>query len=319
MIFMITTNNTPRYHPQIQPIPASFSQTKPYPATSSAIFVAYPNSNLRHLSNEYRWQNQLLYLAKSKQKVINLKYISCQIITKGDNMEEYLKEFHTQLKKHEGSLVKVNAIKSLNRNAKEYLNKLSKLEKIGKVEWGWYYITPKIQPKNALEFLAKDKNFKIIIGQTAASFWNHDFIHRDSIRIAVNNHSYKKAVESFAAKRGWRINAEYSRHADKIKRKKIGNLFVEDMVGTIVDCIKQWAFMDAIALLSTNSEELVKRDLMRESYWSRVSGSNVRVKQVIEYSAAKLGLRKFAGRANIKEDFIRRVLDEAVDKVVEFG
>ena len=307
------------FNPQTKPIHVSFSQTKPYLAASSAIFVACSLGNLRSLSDDFRIQNQLLHLAKNEQKVINLKYLSCQTIIKGDNMEEYLKEFHTRLKRHEGSLAKVSTVKSLNNNAKEYLNRLSKLETIEKVEWGWYYITPKIQPRNALEFLAKDMNFKIVVKATAASFWNHDFIHRDSISIAVNNHSYKKAVESFAAKRGWRISAEYSRHADKIKRKKIGNLFVEDRAGTIVDCIKQWAFMDAIALLSANSEELVKRDLMRESQWSRVSGSNVRVKQVIEYSAAKLGLRKFAGRAGIKEDFIRRVLDEAVEKVVEFG
>ena len=306
-------------HPQSRAINALSSQTKPYSTFPFPKLVACTTSKTSRLSNGFRIQNQLLYLAKSKQKVINLKYIYCQTIIKGDNMEKYLEEFRSQLKKHEGSLVKVSAIKSLNRHAKEYLNRLSKLKKLERVEWGWYYITPKVQPKNALEFLAKDRNFKIIVGTTAASFWNLDFIHRDSVDMAVDNHSYKKAVESFAIKRGWRVNAEYSRHADKIRRKKFGNLAVEDREETIVDCVKQWAFMDALALLSANRKELAKGDLMKESHWSRVSGSNVRVKQVIEYAAAKLGLKKFAGRADIKEDFIKRVLDEAVEKVVEFG
>jgi hypothetical protein len=56
--------------------------------------------------------------------------------------------------------------------------------------------------RDAWEFLAKDKGFKVIIKQTAASIWNYDFIHRDVFRLAVNNRSYKRALEAFAKKHG---------------------------------------------------------------------------------------------------------------------
>lgn len=226
-----------------------------------------------------------------------------------------MKEFHNQLKKYEGSLVKVSSIKGLNAHAKEYLIKLAKLEKVEKVTWGWYYITPKTQPENTLEFLAEDKNFKVVVSQSAASIWNQDFIHRNTVTIAVNSLSYKRALEAFAKKHGWYISVEYDKISVEIKHRKIGNLLVEDREQTIIDCMKKWAFVDAIATLSA-SRNLSFRQLIKDSFWVRVFGTNIRVKQAIEYATYKL---KVSGRrVNIKNEFVQRELDEAIAKVSEF-
>ncbi|MEX2704840.1 MAG: hypothetical protein Q6352_006225 [Candidatus Freyrarchaeum guaymaensis] len=44
---------------------------------------------------------------------------------------------------------------------------------------GWYYIPEK---RDVWDFLARDKHFKVLIKQTAASIWNHDFVHRNVYR-----------------------------------------------------------------------------------------------------------------------------------------
>lgn len=227
-------------------------------------------------------------------------------------MERYLEEFHNQLKKYEGNLVKVSSIKRMNKHAKEYLIKLAKSGKIEKIAWGWYYIIPRVEPITALDFLSKDKNFKVVIGQSAASFWNQDFIHRDTVSIIVDRLSYKRALETFAKKRGWSIIIEYNKNARDIKRKKFGNLLIEDPEQTIIDCMKRWAFIDAAAVLVANKDRLNRKKLMESSYWARISGTNVRVKQAIEYICKSKDGRK------IKNEFIRTGLDEAISKVSEF-
>jgi len=231
-------------------------------------------------------------------------------------MERYLIEFYKKLNKYESSLIKVGSIKSLNIHAKEYLNKLAKSGKIEKIAWGWYYITPKKEPATALEFLARDKNFKVVVDQSAASFWNQDFVHRNAVTIAVNSLPYKKALESFVKRRGWNISIEYDKKLDKIKYRNLGNLLVEDRERTIIECMKRWAFIDAIAVLAANKNLSFQR-LMKDSFWIRISGTDTRVKQAIEYSVYKLF--KTGGRkVDIKNEFIRAELDEAISKVSEF-
>lgn len=231
-------------------------------------------------------------------------------------MENYLKEFYKRLKKYEGSLVKVSSIKNLNIYAKEYLIKLAKFGKIEKIAWGWYYILPKVEPRDALEFLAKDRNFKVVIGQTAASFWNQDFIHRNVVTISVNNLSYKKALEAFAKKRKWNMLIEYNKRGENIKYTKFGNLLIEDRHQTIIDCMKRWAFIDAIAILSAN-KNLSFHQLIKNSFWIRISRTDVRVKQAIEYVVCKLP-KDGETKIDIKNEFIRAELDEAISKVSEF-
>lgn len=68
-------------------------------------------------------------------------------------------------------MVKVEDIKN-EPNAREYLNKLAKAGLVERVRWGWYWIPDKI--KDPWDFFEKDKGFKIISHQTAASLWNSD-------------------------------------------------------------------------------------------------------------------------------------------------
>jgi len=69
--------------------------------------------------------------------------------------------------------------------------------------------------------LEKDKNFKVISAQTAASFWNNDFVHRDVYVLKVKDRSYGKALKEFAKKKGWNVEAEYSK--DPSKRARFNN------------------------------------------------------------------------------------------------
>ena len=76
-------------------------------------------------------------------------------------MVEYLQRFYERLRKeYAGSLVKVENIKPMEPNAKEYLNKLAKAGLIEKVRWGWYWVPDKI--RDPLDFFEKDKGFKMV-------------------------------------------------------------------------------------------------------------------------------------------------------------
>jgi len=116
-------------------------------------------------------------------------------------MANYLERFNKRLRKrYAGCLVKVEDVKKVEPNAKEYLNKLAKAGLIEKVRWGWYWVPDDV--KDPWDFFKKDKGFKIISCQTAASLWNNDFIHRDAYALKVSDRSYAKALEEFAKKRG---------------------------------------------------------------------------------------------------------------------
>ena len=162
-------------------------------------------------------------------------------------MPEYLTKFNEKLRPFKGSLVRVKSVKSIEPNAKEYLNKLSKEGLIERVKWGWYWIPAEI--KDVWDFLEKDKNFKVVSAQTAASFWNNDFVHRDVYVLKVKEKSYGKALKEFARKKGWSIEVEYLKDPAKIKYRKVGNLLVEDIEENVIACLQNWAFTDAFATL----------------------------------------------------------------------
>ena len=233
----------------------------------------------------------------------------------------YLQQFYEKLRKWEGGLVKVETVKSIEPNAKEYLNKLSKEGKIERVVWGWYWIPDEI--KDVWDFLAKDKNFKIISIQTAASFWNYDFIHRDVCVLKVTNSSYGKALIEFCKKRGWNVVVKRIKPSE-VKFTKIGNLFVETIEDTIIECIKNWAFMDAFATLYVNREKINLGSLYNKVYWKRISGTNIRIGQALKYGCYKTNelikksLFPVKGK-KLKDEFIRREIDEAIERVVELG
>jgi hypothetical protein len=236
-------------------------------------------------------------------------------------MPEYLEEFHEKLRAFEGSLVRVKFIKSIEPNAKEYLNKLSKEGLVERVKWGWYWVPTEI--KDIWDFLEKDKNFKVVFAQTAASFWNNDFIHRDVYVLKVKDRTYGKALKEFGKKKGWNIEVEYSKDSSKIKYRKIGNLLVEDIEDNVIDCLQNWAFTDAFATLYENRDRINLDKLYKESYWKRISKTDVRVKQALEYGFHRIGELsgvKFPHREpKLEDDFVRREIDEAVEKVVELG
>jgi hypothetical protein len=236
-------------------------------------------------------------------------------------MPDYLKEFHERLREWQGSLVRVKTVKEIEPNAKEYLNKLSKEGSIERVKWGWYWVPTEI--RDIWDFLGKDKNFKVVSAQTAASFWNNDFVHKDVYVLKVKDKSFGKALKEFGKKRGWDIEVDYSKDPSKIKYKQIGNLFVEDMEDNVIECLQNWAFIDAFATVYENRDRINLDRLYKESYWKRVSKTDVRVKQVLEYGfhqMAKLGdVRIPHKEPRFNDNFVKKEIDEAVEKVVELG
>lgn len=236
-------------------------------------------------------------------------------------MQPYLKEFYGKLGRYKGSLVRVSTAKKLDKNAKEYLAKLAKQGIIEKAAWGWYYIKPE-KEVDVFEFLRQDQNFKALVNQSAASFWNQDFIHRETLTAVVCDKPLKKAMETFARKMGWNLVVEHNKDARKLKVIKIRKLAIEVPDETAVECMRNWAFTDAISVLVANRGSIDWEGLARKSYWTRIPGTNVRVRQAIEYAAHRLNKRKMlkfgARNAVIKNDFVKQELDEALDKVLEF-
>jgi hypothetical protein len=226
-------------------------------------------------------------------------------------LDEYLREFRKRLDGHKGSLVKVASVRS--PHAKEYMPKLAKEGGIESVAWGWYYVPGRREPEAPLDFLAADGNFKVLTGQTAASVWNGDFIHREAVTLTVDDPSYGRALQSFGKKKGWSFAVDYNPKARKIRTKKIGKLLVQAPEATVVDCFKRWAFVDAVATLNPRMH-LDK--LARESYWARIPKTDVRIGQALTYVSHRL----FGAEADaqISDDFVRRGLDEAIEKVKEF-
>ena len=236
-------------------------------------------------------------------------------------MPGYLTEFNEKLSPFKGSLVRVNSVRNIEPHAKEYLNKLAKEGLIERVKWGWYWIPTKVE--DFWDFLEKDKNFKVISAQTAASFWNNDFIHRNVYVLKVKDKSYGQALKEFSKKKGWNVEVEYSKDASKIKYRKVGSLRVEDIEENVIECVQNWAFADAFATLFENRHKINLDRLYKESYWRRVSKTNVRVKQALEYGfhqVSELGGVEFPHReTKLEDDFVKREIDEAVEKVVELG
>lgn len=228
-------------------------------------------------------------------------------------MDPYLERFRHRLGKYEGSLLRVASVSE--PHAKEYLSKLARQGAVERVDWGWYYVPSRTPPRTPFEFLAQDRNFKVVTRQSAASLWNADFIHRDIVTVAVEDLSYGRALEALARRHGWKFSIDYNPEARDIPMKRIGGLRVEDRGQTVIDCIKRWAFVDALATMAAHRE--VRWDhVARDAYWLRISRSDVRVGQALEYVTH--GLFHVGGEIHIRDDFVRRQLDEAIEKVREF-
>lgn len=171
--------------------------------------------------------------------------------------------------------------------------------------------------------MAKDKNFKVIIKQTAASIWNYDFVHHNVYRLAVKDESYKKALEKFARMMGWKFEVEYY---DKIpyEYKTIDGLNVETPESSIVSCMTEWSFTDAFAVLYFRRNEISLNKVKVLGRWKRISRTNIRVWTSVKYGC-KLFNEYFNQKifkirsAELKQNEVKELIEEAVEKVLEFA
>ena len=234
----------------------------------------------------------------------------------------YLDEFEARLAKDwSGSLFSLSSIRRIHPRAKEYLYRLTKGNGVRRIAWGWYWMP--VSYRDAWEFLAMDRGFKVIIKQTAVSIWNYDFIHRDVFRLAVNDQSYKRALEVFAKSMSWNFEVEFHRKIP-YEYKKVNDLFIETLESCIVNCLAEWSFIDAFAALYFRRREINFDKLRNLGRWKRVSKTNLRVWSLIKYGCKlineHLGREIFKFKAvEIKQDDVRELVNEAVEKVVEFA
>lgn len=213
----------------------------------------------------------------------------------------------------------MRSIETIERNAKEYLSKLARTGVIEKVTWGWYWIPD--SATDIWQFLRKDKNFKVVSSQTAASIWNGDFVHRDVYVLKVTDASYGRALQEFVKKRGWKVELEYVK-PNEVRYKHVDGLLVEDVEESIIECVRKSAFTDAFATLYAHRNRINPGKLAQRAYWTRISGSDVRARQVLAYgyhAANKLEGRKvFPEKAvRLHDDSVKRDVEEAVEKVVD--
>lgn len=235
-------------------------------------------------------------------------------------MEEFAKSLEFVWK---GSLFTVKEAESLNKRAKEYLYRLEKTGRVERVCWGWYFLPTDV--KDPWVFLVKDKGFKVLIKQTASSFWNYDFVHRNVYRLAVESPSYKKALEELARKKGWIFEVE--QHEDlreKFDYQPIDGLFVENPSSCIVNCMADWSFLDAFATLYFRRDHVPLKRLKELGRWKRISKTNVRVWGAIKYGCKLfneyLDERTFNVRdTRLDREDVKELVEEAVEKIVEFA
>lgn len=231
-----------------------------------------------------------------------------------------MKKFHGQLKsQYASSLVRVSDAKKIHPYAKQYLIKLAREGMVEKIDWGWYFVPGKAD--DIWSFLRSDRNFKVISGQSAASFYNQDFIHRDVVVLKVADRSYGRALKEYAKRRGWHVELEY---VVNIRTRKINGLLVEELEDTVMDCLQRWAFTDAFAAVYSNRRKVDLKRLERNAQWRRISGTGVRMRQALNYGLNQMN--ELAGRncfpeqdVRLTDIFIRSEIDEAVEKIVEIA
>lgn len=219
-------------------------------------------------------------------------------------------------------MIKVSDIKNKEPNAKEYLNNLAKEGLIERVIWGWYWVPDKLD--DFYDFLKKERHFAVLSSQSAASFWNYDFIHRDTFSIKVVNRSFGKALKVFCENRGWIVEIEYIKNFSDARYIKRGGIYVETFEEAIINCIQKWAFTDAFSVLFVNRTRVRINELNKGAYWLRLSGTDIRVRQVLDYGAMRLNelLEEpiFKTRMiTIEDNFVRNNVNEAIERVVEFA
>jgi len=237
---------------------------------------------------------------------------------KGDFV--HLDKFKTMIETNwPGSLISLKHARELHPRAKEYLYRLSRRNEIKRVVRGWYIIP--LDYRDPWDFITRDKGFKVIIKQTAASIWNYDFIHRDVIHLAVKDKAYGRALEALGKMIGWNFEVEYHK-VIPYEYRKINNLYIETIESSIVSCIVDWSFIDAFATLYFRRREIDFSKLKTLSKWKRISNTDLRAWTLIKYGCSllneHLGRRIFKIKpTEIKQMDIKELVKEAVEKVIE--
>jgi len=101
-------------------------------------------------------------------------------------------------------------------------------------------------------------------------------------------------------------------------------LFVEDVDETIVECMQRWAFIDAFATLYSNRSRVRLKDLLKQSCWKRIKGTEVRVGQALEYGCSLIneltGKDLFkVKKPKLEDEYVKHEIEEAVERVVELS
>lgn len=219
-----------------------------------------------------------------------------------------------------GSIFSVDEASKLDPRAKEYLHRLNKIGGVRRVTWGWYCIPEKYE--DVFDFFAKDRGFKVLVKQTAASVWNYDFVHRNVYSLAVEDRSYKRALESFGEEMGWILEVE-SYEKMPYEFEEVDGLFVETPESCLVNCVSDWTFLDAFAVLYFRRDEISLKKVKELARWKRISRTDTRAWTAIKYGCGlfneKLGGRVFNVRKTSLGGDAKELVEEAVEKVVEFA
>jgi hypothetical protein len=122
---------------------------------------------------------------------------------------------------------------------------------------------------------------------------------------------------------GWNFEVEFHRKIT-YEYREIDGLFVESLESCIVNCIAEWLFIDAFAALYFRRDDIDFVKLKNLGRWKRISGTNIRVWTLIKYGCKLFNeyFRKeiFKFKAvEIKQADVRELINEAIEKVVEFA
>jgi hypothetical protein len=130
-------------------------------------------------------------------------------------------------------------------------------------------------------------------------------------------------LENFAKEMGWAFEVEFH---DKIpyEYKKVDGLFVETPESCIVNCVSEWAFMDAFATLYFRRGEVDFDKLRGLGRWKRISKTDTRVWTAIKYGCKffndQLGRGVFKVKATgLGQEDVKELIEEAVERVMEFA
>jgi len=121
----------------------------------------------------------------------------------------------------------------------------------------------------------------------------------------------------------WDSEVEYYKKTP-YEYKKVDCLFIETLESCIVSCLADWSFIDAFATSYFRKEEIDFDRFKLFGRWKRVSRTNLRV-----WTLVKHGYKLFNGHfgkeifkfksTEIKQTEVRELVNEAVEKVVEFA